>query len=445
MKPRFRTAIRLGLLALSILCTACSSKHYFINSELPADQPVSRYAIPDIKRQEGNSDSLHVMVSLSGGGYRAAALSYAVLDALNKTTVQWEGQSKSLLDEVDVIASVSGGSLAAADFVINRSDFFPGFETRVLGLDLQSKALSRFISPSGLWSQTSNRYGRGDLLQNVLDEELFHGITFGDLPKQRPAVVLNATDIHSGERFGFTQDEFDHLCSDLSRFPVSRAIAASMAVPVLASPITVWNHSEKCAVPRNLDRAIPFIDSARYLHLSDGGLADNIGVRTPLELIAGAGGLLESTRRIGYRGVRRTVFIIVNALPAPPAVEDDTPDTPGLWRQFRSIYSVPIDRTSADGVGLLRAAVDRWTQQLQQVSEDRLDGLLAKDLQFHVIEVSLRTPLGLGAHSPLSQMPTELRISPAEVQRIKEFVASSLAKDSAWQAMLDDLRTTGAR
>jgi NTE family protein len=416
---RWKAAVwtRAMLCSLVVLFCGCSSRHYLINAPLGAFGTAHRYAIRDLPTNDRNSDSLNVIVTFSGGGYRAAALSYAVLDVLNQTAINWEGGQRSLLDEVDIISAVSGGSLAAADFALNRSNFFPGFERRVLGMDLQSKTLGRFLSPEGLWTQTSRRFGRGDLLEEVLNEQLFRGATFADLPRQRPIVILNATDIHTGERFGFTQDEFDRLCSDLASFPVARAVAASMAVPVIASPITLWNHRSGCKVQAEARRPT-FIDSARFLHLVDGGLADNTGVRMPLEVIASAGGLLQSTRLGGYRGVRRGVFIIVNALASPTLEEDDSPDTPGLFRQLHSAYSVPIDRSSMDGIGLLSAAVARWTQQVRQASTQSLDGLLAQALR---------------------NLPTALRISPDEIQRLKAFVRLKLERDPAWQALLDDL------
>src|SRR5213078_28367 len=69
--------------------------------------------------------------------------------------------------------------------------------------------------------------------------------TFGDLMARdkNPFLCVNATDIGSGARFEFTQDEFDLLGSDLSQFPVSRAVAASSAFPVLLTPIVLKNYS----------------------------------------------------------------------------------------------------------------------------------------------------------------------------------------------------------
>src|SRR5262245_63984032 len=81
--------------------------------------PLARYA-PDagyrFERLErgDNSDDLFVIVSFSGGGTRAAALAYGVLEALRDTRIEWQGRKVSLLDEVDVISSISGGSFPAA-------------------------------------------------------------------------------------------------------------------------------------------------------------------------------------------------------------------------------------------------------------------------------------------------------------------------------------------
>lgn len=73
----------------------------------------------------GNSDSLFFVLSLSGGGTRAAALAYGTLEHLARTQIEWEGQRRRLLDEVDVISSVSGGSVTAAYFGLQETRCFP--------------------------------------------------------------------------------------------------------------------------------------------------------------------------------------------------------------------------------------------------------------------------------------------------------------------------------
>ncbi|MGH8808702.1 MAG: patatin-like phospholipase family protein, partial [Noviherbaspirillum sp.] len=173
-------------------------------------------------------------------------MAYGVLEALAETPIQWESREKRLLDEVDIIASVSGGSLTAAYYALHRDRIFHEFESQVLGLDLASDTFWRILSPRGLWRQTSRRLGRADLLQEVLDERIFKGKTYADLPRSRPMIFINATEMKLRERFEFSQDQFDRLCSDIGSLPIARAVAASMAAPIVLSPVTLWNFQPSC-------------------------------------------------------------------------------------------------------------------------------------------------------------------------------------------------------
>jgi NTE family protein len=117
-----------------------------------------------------------------------------------------------------------------------------------------------------------------------------------------PLIAVNATDIAYGISFSFTQPYFELLCSDLSNFPVARAVAASNGFPVLFSPITLTSYNERCQTerpptaapaqwaetPDELSRrallarnADHYLDPQRtqYVHLMDGGIADNLALR----------------------------------------------------------------------------------------------------------------------------------------------------------------------
>ncbi len=59
-------------------------------------------------------------------------------------------------------------------------------------------------------------------------------------------ILASATDISTGSRLVFNQSTFDILCSDLNAVPLSRAAAASSAVPVVLSPITLNNYGGTC-------------------------------------------------------------------------------------------------------------------------------------------------------------------------------------------------------
>ena len=426
------------LLSGQMLLTACSTAHYTVNEPLAQSRQHAGYAIRNLASVD-NSDSLIVLVAFSGGGYRAAALAYAVMEVLRDTPITWDGEARSLLEEVDFISAVSGGSLTAAYFALHPETFFPRFESEVLAIDLQSALTARILSPKGLWQQTSPRYGRSDLLQDELDRRIFHGARFADIPRRRPMVFINATDIRHGERFEFSQDQFDHLCSDLDRFPVSRAVAASMAVPLLLSPITLWNHRQGCAVDTP---ALPLLSHAAdsaFVHLVDGGLADNTGVRTPLEIVAARGGLVASAVAAGFNGVRQRVFIIVNAQVKTGHAEDESADTPGLARQLRSVIDVPIDRYSETSLRVLADTTRQWSRELQSLPEGELGGVMARDTRFHVIEISLvNAPTG-PERDRLSRIPTALRSEEGDLSALRRYARRTLQDDPQWQRLLRDL------
>jgi predicted acylesterase/phospholipase RssA len=90
-------------------------------------------------------------------------------------------------------------------------------------------------------------------------------MTFADLLPDRPRLLINATDLQSGERFIFCNETFDELNSDLSKYPLAYAVAASSSVPVALHPVTLRDYST--VYPQ-------------YRHLIDGGITDNLGVRT---------------------------------------------------------------------------------------------------------------------------------------------------------------------
>lgn len=435
--PLPQRALALCLLLLAALLTgACSTAHYVVNQPLPARVlEADGYAMRNL-RSDANSDSLLVVLALSGGGYRAAALAHAVMSALGDTPIVWEGRRVSLLDEVDVISSVSGGSLAAAHFALDREAFLRDFPRRVLALDLQSLLLQRALSPSGLWRQTSRTFGRGDLLQELLDEHVFQGRRFAQLPRRRPMVYINATDMRHGQRFEFTQDQFDHLCSDLDTVPLARAVAASMAVPVLLSPITLWNHRPGCTAPRGLRPVSGQAAAGRYIHLVDGGLADNTGLDAVLDNVAVHGGLRRAAQAFRLGGVRKRVIIVVNAqVPGEPPAE--SPHTPGLLRQLGSLVNVPIDRHADARLQHLSQVVKQWREELRSAGD-----VGAADLadDFHVVEVGLSRASDPGLAAQLRRISTGLHIDADQVAQIRRFVREDLAINPQWQRLLTDLQ-----
>ena len=187
------------------------------------------------------------VLSFSGGGTRAAAFSYGVLEELRRTEVVVNGQRRRLIDEVDVITGVSGGSFTALAYALYGDRLFSEYEERFLKRDVQGKLVSRSLNPFNWYKFIGGSAGRSELAADYYDEILFEGATFQDLlDKSGPVALATGTDLSTGSRLAFFQNDFDLLCSDLNKVRLSRAAATSSAVPVVLSPVTYNNYGGTC-------------------------------------------------------------------------------------------------------------------------------------------------------------------------------------------------------
>src|SRR5437870_3787292 len=206
-------AMRSSITFLAIALFASGCAHYPVNAPLAAVDGRTGYRFENTAFST-NSDDLLLMLAFSGGGTRAAALSYGVLEQLAKTEIGPPGVEHRMLDDVGLISSVSGGSFTAAYYALHGNRIFEDFEKRFLKKRVQSGLLLRTLAP---WNQVrlaSPRFSRSDLAAEYYDDLLFNHATFGDLTG--PFLSINATDVSSGARFEFTQDEFDLIRSDVS-------------------------------------------------------------------------------------------------------------------------------------------------------------------------------------------------------------------------------------
>src|SRR5271167_5106450 len=105
-----------ALTAIAVLLGgACSSLSVPMNEPLRSAAGNTEYRLVDVNRV-GGAESALVLVALSGGGKRSAAFGFGVLRGMRDIHVRPEGKDSSLLDEVDLITGVSGGSFPVAHF-----------------------------------------------------------------------------------------------------------------------------------------------------------------------------------------------------------------------------------------------------------------------------------------------------------------------------------------
>lgn len=459
------------IMLFALVLGGCS-QHYPVNALLKKYDPQMGYRIAGGGRIP-DSQSVLLVLTFSGGGTRAAAMAYGVLEELAQTEVEWNGRKHSLLDQVAIISSVSGGSFPAAYYGLFGRRIFQDFESQFLKGNIQ-KELYRQTLELGNWPRLwSSHFGRSDLAAEYYHRNIFEGATFGDLMVRKgPWILINATDLTTGGIFSFTQAYFDLICSDLSSFSIGRAVAASSAVPLLLSPITLYNFAGSCDSPdppwvkaalqaeegskRQYHLALhlrSYRDARKkpFIHLMDGGLSDNLGLRVILDQINAMGGIGPFLKSIGWERVQRIAFIIVNAEKDPetePSFQEKTLSSPSI---MRAIARIPILRYNLETLDLLRTSFRNWEQEIQfhrgakspgveegRREADSSDGCGA--VQFYLVEVDFDALRDEGEKQFFRKLPTSFSLSSEAVDRVKEVGRRILRQSPTYRRLLQDLK-----
>ncbi|MCC6197115.1 MAG: patatin-like phospholipase family protein [Burkholderiales bacterium] len=467
--------IRLLLAALALAGLAgCATRP--VNPPVTSVHPDQGYRLATRPPVQRNPDMLAIL-TFSGGGTRAAAFSYGVLEVLRRTEITHpDGRRTRLLDGIDAITGVSGGSFTALAYGLYGDKLFDEYEKRFLKRNVQGELLTRLLTPTNWPALMSDTWGRSEMAAQLYDEILFNGATYADLDKgSGPLIAVMATDISTGSRVGFTQTMFDVMCTDLSSFRLARAAAASSAVPLVLSPITINNYGGTCGFDfpqwmreladpdnparpaaraiRRMQEIRDFEDSTArpFLHLVDGGLSDNLGMRGVLEILEE----FEAARLRGYKTpldhVKRIVVVVVNSLSVPVTTWDQSERPPGNLEILLKATGVPIDRYSFENVELLRDMIARWdilrrireTGALDPRKDPQLAALLnSPSAQLYAIDVSFPQLKDAKEISYLNDLPTSFVLPDEAVDRLRAAAGKILLDSPDFQKLLKDV---GAR
>jgi len=373
-------ARRLLLSLLAVALSGCASFGVVTNDSLGTTPATKAYSLQDWNTGARANDVI-LTLAFSGGGMRAAALSYGVLKALRDIVVTIEGRPVTLLDEVDMITSVSGGSFTAAYYGLYGERIFSDFESDFLRRDVEQALLDSLLNPFNWFRST----GRTERAIEYYETHLFHGATFADMRRENgPLVVINASDLGRGIRFSFLQEYFDFLCSDLSTFSVARAVAASSAVPVVFNPVVLANHRQcgsgapewMAAMRRRAagdERAMTQVvglsayldhDKRMYAHLVDGGVTDNLGLRSLVDIVDTVGGPEAYLKAVGRMAPRDQVLIVVNASTEPELEIDASNRQPSAGETISALTSIQLHRYNIDTIELIKERQRGWAQLL---------------------------------------------------------------------------------
>jgi NTE family protein len=455
----------LSLIAvLQLLAAGCA--HYKLNEPLRHYDPGYGYRAANLLPQAQTGDVL-LMLTFSGGGTRAAAFAYGALEALKETEVTLDGRRTRLLDEVDAISGVSGGSFTAAYYGLFGERIFKDFQERFLKKNIEGALVNRILFNPYNWVRLSSPwFARSDLAAEYYDQHVFDGARFSDMLQHKgPMVFINTTDMVLGTRMAFTQVSFDIICSDLTNFPVARACAASSAVPIILTPIIIKNYAGSCGyqMPELLELAmqerqlpdrrfelandiLPYLDQEKkpYLHLIDGGVADNLGLRVLLERVTAAGNAWTSLSKSDKPNAHKIVIVVVNAQTEIDPKWSLISTTPPFMAMVNSYSSIAIARYNEDTLALVRESFSRWSDEIRRgrCPEGQISTAPGScgDIQFYLVDVKFDALKSEADRTYFKQLPTSFSLKPEQVDRLREAAKSILLDSRDFQRLLGDLQ-----
>ena len=293
---------------------------------------------------------LLVGLAISGGGSRAATFATGVLEALARIPVRTAGGEQSVLEMVQYISSVSGGSLATGYFAARkppRSEpmlsgrtlspayeaFFKAYKA-AMQEDFERPALFRQLLLFRGLNPTQVAYS----LAEVWDDRFLHQMTFTDLYAREktgdsPRVIVNGTSYNSGQRFAFTTlpaVDFDYdfvgLLLDSLKQRGDNLTAEGVAIieqnlQTAKNQFLPLTFEQIGADQRDLPLSLGIVSSASfppavgpvtysvggqrpYQHVGDGGLFDNLGTESLTTLFL---------KKIPRGSPKRGLIIVIDA------------------------------------------------------------------------------------------------------------------------------------
>jgi NTE family protein len=457
----------LGVAAALLLCS-CQTMQVPTNEPLPQNaQGMPEYRpgyalLPMLQQPQGE---IVFIMAFSGGGKRSAAFAHGVLRGLRNIPVVENGRTRRLLDELDYIAAVSGGSFPAMHYGVYRDKSFETFPSEFLKADINAYVYGTYLYPWNWEWLVNPYYGTNDRMAEIYDRLMFHGATYADLLRLGlPLVSVNATDIANGISFAFTQPSLDLICSDLSRFPVARAVAASNGFPVLFSPITMIGHAKDChgvrpptAAPAEwadtsdeLSRrallariANRYLDPerTRYVHLLDGGISDNLALRGVVNGSIALDATTEAFRRVALK-TRRVLVLSVDGQSAPDPDLSKQRVVTGLSQIFGAVSGTQIDAYNFETLILTYNELIKLLDNVHNVrcaQAPVIDGHDCADVRGKLVHISLASIPDPQERQRLQTIPTGLTIPDADVDLLVRWGEQLVQQNATIRELISDL------
>jgi NTE family protein len=342
--------IRFLVCVLTVVLSGCTAYSY-TNIRQPDPGSEHSRATFNVTTDRGREDTLFIL-AFSGGGSRAAYWASSVMLKLQQV---YASEGMNMLDQVDAISSVSGGSLPAAYYAISTDPGDPPLNGRTWDEDTVKGLMTRNYTGRwfGNWFWPTNigkfwftAYDRTDIMAQTLSDNLYDTNPLGtplrmrNLNPARPYLVLNATNGTSnafGRPFTFTAEDFALIGSDINDYELARAVMGTATFPGVFNYMTLKNYRTSTD------------EKPQYLHVFDGGNVDNLGLNGVSCILA----TLDSHGTV----YDRLVVILVDAYTGKSGVSNDDADS-------RKPFDFIVDSNFIDATDSLLS-----TNRIQHISE----------------------------------------------------------------------------
>ncbi len=447
-----------GALLFSLLLLAgCATFNKPVNVPVAAGaSPMGQFLPPDV------SGDTAVALAFSGGGTRAAAFSFGVLRGLDRLPTHG---GKSYLDRVIFVSGVSGGSVTAAYYGLKGRAALADFRERFLIRDAEED-LNTTVSLRNIARGLDGGVNDATRLPAWLDRNLFDNATLGDLCQPgKPLVWINASDLYNRTPFLFSAETFAALCSDIRKYPLSNAVAASAAVPVAFVPTVLESFPTACATPLppwvrrviadpNAGAQVRAFAEAlsryrepgqmEYLKLADGGITDNFGLSGLVIARAAADKPYYPLTPEKVVRLRRVIFMVVNAGQAPAGDWVHTINGPSGADLLNAVTDTAVKSAVRSGFDAFRLSLHDWEDSIRKwrcslpAAEARRLGASGdwrcSSFSFEIVQVGF-DQFDAQRAAKLSSIPTRLKLPTDDVDLLIASGSEAVINNPAFKGL----------
>jgi NTE family protein len=180
-----------------------------------------------------------------------------------------------------------------------------------------------------------------------------------------------------------------------------------------------------------------------YIHLVDGGLADNLGLRAVMDYIVIEGGLWNTLQRFGLEDVENIVLLSVNATALLPSHWEQSDKTPPTAVILDAATTTPLANYNFETLEYLRNNLMGWRSEIRKHRCGRREKCSAPEI--YLIELRIDDIPDPQLRKRLISVPTDFAL-PLEV--VNDLVNAGhilLEGNSEYQRLLQHIGAQPAR